>query len=108
MLAALDNNHNAGREQATVKSGPKAGEHRYNLVFPKGRKTWVVKPIRQKKDYSYVKEMMNTVVSVCTKAGIPKDTGKIKQPELPHNIASKPKPDKEMAIACHKSRMSLA
>ena len=40
-LAALDNNHNVGGQQATTQ----AGDLRYKVVYPKGKKDWVAKPI---------------------------------------------------------------
>ena len=47
-LAALDNNVNAERQQALVKSGEHAGQERYKACFPKAHKRWVVKPISEK------------------------------------------------------------
>lgn len=61
-LAALDNNNNCSRKQAVVKQGSSKGSLRYNLVFPKIRKTWVVRPIKEVKDYSYVNVMMENIL----------------------------------------------
>ena len=58
-LAILDHNYNTQRKQATTKDGIKIiilhlclmciffteGKARYLIVFPKGRKSWVAKPI---------------------------------------------------------------
>lgn len=57
-LAALDNNHNLDRKQATTSSG----SLRYRVAFPKGRKEWVAKPIMKEKHYTYIKDMMMKVV----------------------------------------------
>ena len=53
-LAALDNNHNLGRQQATTSMGMP----RYRVAFPKGQKDWVAKPISEAKSYSYIANMM--------------------------------------------------
>ena len=57
-LAILDGNYNTQRKQATTEGGTKIlklhicsiciftkGKARYLVVFPKGRKPWVAKPI---------------------------------------------------------------
>ena len=48
-LTALDHNANFGRKQAVVQSGPRAGQARYKVSFPKAQKQWVAKPIKEKK-----------------------------------------------------------
>lgn len=101
-LAALDNNNNCSRKQAVVKQGSSKGSLRYNLVFPKIRKTWVVKPIKEVKDYSYVNVMMENILKY-EKPKRKKKAGK-SQKKLPKNIASKEKPDKATAIKSHISR----
>ena len=53
-LAVLDHKHNTGRQQSVVNLGAMKGEPRSNVVFPKGRSTWVAKPIREKShDFLY-------------------------------------------------------
>ena len=47
-LTALDHNANCGRKQAVVQSGPRAGQARYKVTFPKAQKQWVAKPIKEK------------------------------------------------------------
>ena len=61
-LAALDNNANTGR-QAVIKSGERAGEARYKLCFPKANKRWVVKPIKEKKSYQFLSDLLSEVLS---------------------------------------------
>ena len=59
-LAALDHNHNTGRNQATTATGK--DKKRYKLVFPKAKKQWVAKTIYESKSYSYLDEMMTKVI----------------------------------------------
>ena len=105
MLAAMDNNHNVDRSQATIQKGDRHGEKRFSVVFPKGRKRWVAKPVKEKKDYSYVQEMMTSVLNVCTSTASPDDIGEIKVPDLPSNISRGTKPPKEEVVRNQKSRM---
>ena len=103
-LAALDNNHNCSRKQAVVKHGSSQGSLRYNLVFPKVRKTWVVKPIMEEKDYKYLDVLMENVLKCMRpRKNSKKKSKKIKKSK---NIATKEKPDKETAIKEHISRFN--
>ena len=61
-LAALHHNHNCSRKQAVVKRGSPLGSLRYNLVFPKVRKTWVVKPIKEEKSYGQLDALMESIL----------------------------------------------
>ena len=97
-FAALDNNHNSTREQSVVQHGENKGTLRYNMVFPKVRKTWVVKPIKQPKQHSYIHEMMENVLEQDKLIAISNLTPPAK------NIATKPMPDKATAIMSHISR----
>ena len=65
ILVALDNNHNSERQQAVDGQG----QLRYKVVFLKGWKAWVAKPVYGKKDYSYVTEMMISVIELCQSGG---------------------------------------
>ena len=90
-LATLNNN-NSTREQAVIQYGESRSSLRYNLVFLKVCKTWVVKSIMQPKAYSYLDDMMESVlqsdkvIAICNFSSVAK------------NIATKPKPDKTTAI----------
>jgi len=100
MLAVLDHNSNVGRPQATIQSGQQQGQLRYDLVCPKGRKTWVAKPIYETKSYDYVTKLIEDVVETC---------GEGKPPKMPvrpqaANIATEEKPDKQQVISQHRSR----
>ena len=101
-LAVIDHNTNTGRRQATVTKGNKEGEKRYKVVFPKGCKKWVVKPVLEKKSFASVQLLMEGVSSFdCDKSQqMPKHLGRI-----PKNIAPIPRPSKDEVIAAHQSRM---
>ena len=58
MLAALDNNLNAGRSQAHTK----AGQPRWKMQWSKASKTYVVKKISASKDYSFRLDLVNHVL----------------------------------------------
>ena len=107
MLAAIDNNSNVGRNQAMIRKGENRGEKRFNIVFPKGRKRWVAKPILERKDYTYVKDMMTTVVKVCANTASPEDTGDIAVPDLPSNISRTSKPPKGDVVQQQRSRLQM-
>ncbi len=93
MLAVLDNNNNVGREQATIQTGEHAGELRYNVVAPKGRKGWVTKECTRRR---------TTLMCKAGGEGAPK----IPTPQLAKTIAREEKPMKEEVVLKHKSRFS--
>ena len=104
MLAVLDNNKNAGRQQAVITTGPHKGEPRYNVVAPKGRNGWVARVIKERKSYDYVQDMMDYTVELCKTGG--QDAPQIPGKELPKNIAREEKPAKEEVVEKHKSRFA--
>ena len=72
-LAILDHNYNTQRQQAITKSGLfitipckivlhvfyfLTGKDRFKLLFPKGRKVWVAKPILESKKYIHLTYML--------------------------------------------------
>ena len=63
-LAAFDQNFNIGKSQAVASAGPHTGEDRYKVIFPKGQKTWVAKPVYQRKSHAYVSDMLFDFVNV--------------------------------------------
>ena len=94
-LAAIDNNTNVGRQHAVVKRGRNIGAARYRQSFPKTHKRWVVKPIKVKKNYVFLPEMLKTVLKKCedgTAASGPVEVN------LPPNIATEPAPSKDELI----------
>ena len=100
-LAALDNNHNTGRKQSVVNQGAEKGEPRYKVVFPKGRSSWVAKPIREKTSYDFLNDFMKDVKKAHTHGT--QDLPTVAAPPA-KNIASKPKPDKKAVVDQHISR----
>lgn len=101
-LAVMDHNHNTGRKQATIKKGRTKGDNRYKLVFPKGRKKWVVKPVVEEKSFGFIADLMKDVVSHKKDgAEIPSST----PTRIPQNIATEPRPCKDEVVQAHKTRM---
>ena len=87
-LAVFDFNSGSGLEQARAKSG----EKKYNFGFWKITKTRSSKPIKAKKDNSYLKEMVQETIECAAS----KTTLAITvTPSLPENIANVQKPNKE-------------
>ena len=76
-LAIVDFNKGSELEHATTK----AGEKRYNVCFSKITNSWSSKPIKGKKENSYLKNLEI-----------------LENPNLPKNIAAIPKPDKQEII----------
>ena len=44
-----------------MKNWRNKGTKRYKVVFPKGQKKWVTKPVTDKKSYSFVQNLMKEV-----------------------------------------------
>ena len=105
-LAALDNNHNTGRNQAVIQKGPRSGEARYRKCFPKMHKRWVVKPVLEKKSYTFLPELQLKVLQLCEGGMEVAHIAPIDEVDLPRNIASVPAPDKGELIQRHRSRFS--
>ena len=40
------------------------GDKRYNIVFPKGRKYWVARPLLEEKNYDHLFTMMDDVIQL--------------------------------------------
>ena len=96
-LAVMDFNEGSKLDQAKTKTG----EKRYNLNFSKITKSWSSKPIKKRKDRSYLHRMVNETVNV-----VAEETS-IESPvipTLPNNIASTPKPNKADVIKNQLSR----
>lgn len=92
-LAALDHNHNCSRKQAVVKHGSALGSLRYNLVFPKVRKTWMAKPIKEEKSYGHLDALMESILQQKRSKGKKRKKSK----KSAANIAHKEKPEKQAA-----------
>ena len=102
-LTALDHNANCGRQPAIVQSGPRAGQARYEVSFPKAQKQWVAEPIKEKKSYEHVMVLMDTVADAC-------ETGEVDlEPEarhLPKNISGTAPPSKQELVCKHRCRFN--
>ena len=101
--APVDHNYNTQCQQATTKSGLfitipckivlhafyfLTGKARFKLLFPKGRKAWVVKPILESKKYIHLTYMLDDIVQLRLH-GDKLDTMTFDKPStLPHNIAT--------------------
>ena len=96
-LTILDHNLNIGREHATTSGG----EKRFNTTFSKSTKEWVAKPILEKKDHSWRKEIAAHIIQYRKGERTADD---IIVPKLPRNIARKEKPSKAELVARHESR----
>ncbi|XP_041428792.1 uncharacterized protein LOC121397046 [Xenopus laevis] len=105
-LAALSNNRNVGRSQATVTCPEKTtlttGEKRYKLVFPKQKKDWVAKPIYKACVDDHLFEITNDCLKIQSGALIHSWTSQATH--VPKSIASKERPDRETLIQRHLSR----
>ena len=105
-LAALDQNAHACRQQAVVSQGANIGEPRYKVSFPRAQKNWVVKPIKEKKDYAHVHELVGNVVHAVGSGNIEEIAEELNVPDLPRNISNTPVPDKRQLIDSHRSRFN--
>jgi len=104
-LAALDDNANTGRQQATVTKGANQGELQYKLVFPKHTKEWVAKPIREKTSRDYLNPILDTIVD--RKRKKPHERSAIlTAPHIPKNITTKPRPPRADVITKLTTRFS--
>ena len=97
-LAILDHNHNVGRQQATTLEGLP----RFKLEYPKGRKRWVARPIKEQKSRNYLDCMLQQIVNPHALD----DIETLHTPNLPDNIAPIPPPIKEEALTQHNTRFS--
>jgi hypothetical protein len=62
-LAVIGHNSNTARKQATIVKGSKKGEKKYKVVFPKGKKKWVAKPVMARKSFTFIQNLMEDVLS---------------------------------------------
>ena len=90
-LAIMDFNKGSELEHATTK----AGEERYNVCFSKITNCWSSKPIKEKKENSYLKSMVLETIEYASSKKI-LEIPEI--PNLPKNIAAIPKFDKQEII----------
>ena len=101
-LVVIDHNTNTIIGQATVKNGRNKGTKRYTVVFHKGRKKWVAKPVTEKKSYSFVQNLMKDVLLHRNNRSQPTSTMPTR---IQNNIAPTSRPSTDAVIKAHKSRM---
>ena len=99
-LAAIDFNQNSNLKQAKTK----CGDDRYNLVYSKITKTWVAKPIKEKKTLDIFKALADKAVKAIIEK---KEFVKYDNPDIPKNIAPTPKPDKMETVSKQRSRFNV-
>ncbi|XP_071954979.1 uncharacterized protein [Antedon mediterranea] len=103
-LAIMDHNENVGRQQATTEEGTL----RFGLAFPKRKKQWVLKKIYVDKTFEFRKRLMEMVCDRREDSAIVLGQRYVDRPDLPTNIASSEKPEKEDAIEDFRTRFLLS
>ena len=92
-LAVLEHNYNCNRSQMKTKSG----KPRYKYPYSKVTQNWVAKPIMEKKENSYLYDMLKDVYIAASK------NISLELPitlDIPKNIAPTPRPSVESLISC--------
>jgi len=102
-LAALDHNNNAARSQTTDSSGSLL----VRQVFSKGRKQWYLRNVYEKKDYSFLYDILSKIVQRRGDESISMESSdcQLQLPELRQNLAKIEKPLLNEAIVHHYKRM---
>jgi len=79
---------------------------KYNIVFPKGRKRWVVKKVLEDKDYSYLHGLLDDVIEFRQHPDR-LDAQTFEVPDnIPKNIAHTEKPPKQQVVDAHITRFT--
>ena len=99
-LAVLDFNLGSNLLHAKTDSG----EHRYNLSFSKITRNWSAKPIKENKDRTVFKDIAKQVLDAVENNV---RFERVPKPDLPANIASVPRPNKDEVIKYQRSRFSI-
>lgn len=100
LLAAMDNNMNIGRKQAETKRG----EKRFKLQWSKASQDFVVRKVKNPKDFSFREDLLEATLDRLTHGTDSKD-GAITVPEDARNTIGKTdKPNKLDAVEKHVTR----
>ena len=84
-----------------------AGDKRYNIVFPKGRKQWVARPLLEDKNYHNLVTMMDDVIQLRQHNDDRQDIQEYSMPDsIPKNIHSSKLMKQTVKRYCH-SRMKI-
>ena len=102
-LAALDHNHGVDRKQVTDSTGNPL----VRQVFSKGRKTWHLRNVYQKKEYTYLDEILSKIVERREDESIFMNdpSSHITLPDLQPNLALTERPDLQVALENRYKRM---
>jgi hypothetical protein len=102
-LAALDHNHNVDRDLATDCTGNTC----VRQIFSKARKDWVLRNIYDRKQYTYIDEILHKIVDRRRDKAIRMDdtTSRLTLPHLKPNIATTDKPNLQESINKRYCRM---
>ena len=102
-LAALDHNHNVDRDLAEDKHGQPV----LKQVFAKARKSWILRNVYTKKEYTYLDEILCKIIMRRRDKNVTmaQPASQLKCP-VASSIATVPKPDKVDAVANRKSRFN--
>ena len=68
-------------------------------------KRWVVKPVKEKKNYDFLLELQKDVLDLCEGA---EDLPDVSVVDLPANIATETAPDKLVLIDQHRTRFYIS
>jgi len=79
------------------------GNKKYIIVYPKGRKRWVVKKLLEDKDYTYLHALLDDVIEV--RQNPDRHTFEVPN-NIPRNIALIEKPPKQQAVDAHITRFT--
>jgi len=97
--AALDHNHNVDRDLAKDKDNNPI----VRQVFSKARKDWILRQVYDKKQYSYLDELLTKIIARRHDTTIHMD--ELAETKPRKNIATTERPDKLCAIQQKYSRM---
>lgn len=79
---------------------------KYNIVYPKGRKRWILKKLLEKKDYSHLDALLDDVIEL-RRTPSRLDIHNFTLPDtIPKNIAQSERPPKQQVIDAHITRFS--
>ena len=94
-MAAIDHNSNTERKQAVLQTGIERQSSVQVSMYEREGKKWVVKPIKEEKNYEYVNRLLEDTVNECLSGG--KQRISI-APNIPKTIAPSPAPNKETLV----------
>ena len=82
------------------------GDKKFNVVFPKGRKRWIVKKVLEAKTYSHLDTLLDDVIQLRHTPDT-LDMHTFEKPDnIPKNIALSQRPPKQEVIDAHVTRFS--